>query len=297
MSSLAILAIVLISFLGEQESDYDRAYQQSVATGRPLVVLLGAPWCPACQQLKNNVLPQIADAGGLKHVEFAYVDCDRQPDLAARLRRGDYIPQLIRFDQQPSGWDRRFLIGARSTQEIQAFLGPESTVQTDRATSSRNASQEDFARAYNRSLANGRPLVVLLGAKWCPACQKMKNTVLPQVAKAGGLENVEFVYVDCGRQADLAAHLGRGNSIPQLIRLENTPNGWSSRVLVGAKTPREVRSFINAGVATTTDQRHLGSSVPDKTASSGPYDRATVSTIRRPRASEVYSTRKTTTLR
>jgi len=106
----------------------------------------------------------------------------------------------------------------------------------------------DFNQAYQRSLASGRPLVVLLGARWCPACQTMKHSILPRVAEVGGLNKVVFTYVDFDQHRELASRLSRATSIPQLIRFDRTPAGWNSKHLVGAKSPREVYDFINAGL-------------------------------------------------
>jgi thiol-disulfide isomerase/thioredoxin len=110
------------------------------------------------------------------------------------------------------------------------------------------ADGRDFDQAYHQSLTTGRPLVVLIGARWCPACQKMKNAILPQVAKTGGLERVVFNYVDFDQQRQLASRLSRGSSIPQLIRFDRTAAGWKSKYLVGARSPREVHDFVNAGL-------------------------------------------------
>lgn len=275
MSSLALVTIIQVSLLGAQESGFDRAYQQSVATGRPLVVLIGADWCPACQRMKNSTLPQAARAGGLSKVVFTYVDLDRQRELASRLSRTKSIPQLIRFDQTQSGWKGQLLVGAKSRQEVQAFINAglgHTNESGKRTTSSNNAQEDDYTRAYNRSLVTGYPLIVLLGARWCPACQKMKKSVLPQVAEAGGLNNAEFVYVDFDRQPDLAARLSRGKSIPQLIRLEKTQAGWNSRVLVGAKNPREVHTFVNADSPAAADQRSPADSARDKVVSPNQSD-------------------------
>lgn len=111
------------------------------------------------------------------------------------------------------------------------------------------ASEQDYSVAYQRSVQSGRPLVVLLGTAWCPSCQVMKGKVLPEVAKAGGLREVEFAYVDYDRQPELADQLARGNSTPQLIWFSRTAQGWRSDVLTGAQSPKKVASFINQGVA------------------------------------------------
>lgn len=269
MSSLALATIIQVSLLGAQESDFDRAYQQSAATGRSLVVLVGADWCAACDRMKNSTLPRLAKAGGLSNVVFTYVDFDRQRELASRLSRTKTIPQLIRFDPTESGWKGQLLVGAKSLEEVQAFInaGTGQAVQRSKLANSSKNDQDDYTRVYKRSLATGRPLVVLLGAKWCSACLQMKDSVLPRVAKAGGLDNVEFAYIDSDGQADLAARMSRGQSIPQLIRFEKTETGWDSQVLLGAKSPKEVRSFVDAGLPAETSQRKPADSGGDKAGS------------------------------
>ena len=110
----------------------------------------------------------------------------------------------------------------------------------------KSAPGQDFQAAVQRSVKSGRPLVVLLGADWCPACRVMKKSTLPEVAKAGGLKNVEFAYVDADREPKLVDALARGNSIPQLIRFQKTDKGWKARYLIGAQTAKQVSSFLEA---------------------------------------------------
>ncbi len=113
------------------------------------------------------------------------------------------------------------------------------------------SADEQYMAAYDRSARSGRPLLVLLGADWCPGCRVMKNRVLPQLSRTGGLRDVEFVYVDFDRQRELAKQLSRSKTIPQLIWFVRTPDGWRSAMLNGAQSPEEVQSFIDAGVART----------------------------------------------
>jgi thioredoxin-like negative regulator of GroEL len=126
MTSLAIAAVVQASLLAATPtatpSDYSRAYQQSLTTGRPLVVLIGADWCPGCVVMKNRTIPEVARAGGLANVEFAYVDVDRQRKLAGQLARGQSIPQLIRFCPSERGWQSQVLTGAHPVEEVARFV-------------------------------------------------------------------------------------------------------------------------------------------------------------------------------
>lgn len=103
--------------------DYATAYQQTVETGRPLVVLVGADWCPACRQMKTGSIPELEKSGGLKKVAFAYVNTDHQGDLAGKLMTGGMIPQLVMYQKNAAGgWTRQQLNGAHSATDIEAFL-------------------------------------------------------------------------------------------------------------------------------------------------------------------------------
>ena len=122
MTNITLVALLQVSVLGADQQDFDQAYHLSLTSGRPLLVLVGAVWCPACQKMRNSILPQVERAGGLKSVVFTYVDFDQQRQLASRLSRGKPIPQLIRFDQTQAGRNSRRLIGARSPSEVHHFI-------------------------------------------------------------------------------------------------------------------------------------------------------------------------------
>ncbi len=121
MSSI-VCALMQLSVLTTGANTYDQAYKVTNETGRPLVVLVGADWCPGCQTMKRNVIPQLARRGTLASVSFATVNTDQQERLAGRLMSGGSIPQLIMYVKTDSGWERKQMTGARSIEEVEAFL-------------------------------------------------------------------------------------------------------------------------------------------------------------------------------
>lgn len=108
-----------------------------------------------------------------------------------------------------------------------------------------------YAQAYHQSAETGQPLVVLVGADWCPGCQTMKNTVVPQLRRRGLLAGVAFAHVNTDRQSALARRLMSGGSIPQLLMYYRTPDGWQRRQLTGAHGVAAVASFLDEGVRNT----------------------------------------------
>ncbi len=106
------------------------------------------------------------------------------------------------------------------------------------------AGGQDYATAYKATQENGRPLVVLVGAEWCPGCRTMKHSVIPQLEKEGGLANVAFAYVNADDESRLAGQLMQGGTIPQLILYHKTDTGWKRQRIIGARAASEVQSFI-----------------------------------------------------
>ena len=65
-----LFAVVLAGVPSEQQlqQNYAEAYRQSVAEQKPLMVVVGAPWCPACNVLKASTIEPMALTGELDDV-------------------------------------------------------------------------------------------------------------------------------------------------------------------------------------------------------------------------------------
>jgi thioredoxin-like negative regulator of GroEL len=122
--STLVSALLQVSVLTTGANNYDQAYRTTNETGRPLVVLVGADWCQGCQVMKQSVIPQLERRGSLSSVAFATVNTDQQEKLAHSLMRGGSIPQLIMYVKtDDGGWQRKQMVGAKSVQEVESFLG------------------------------------------------------------------------------------------------------------------------------------------------------------------------------
>jgi thioredoxin-like negative regulator of GroEL len=119
--------MVHVSLLASAGQSYEEAHRTHVQTGQPLVVLVGADWCPACVTMKQSIIPQAQRQGVLSGVAFAQVNTDQQPELARKLMRGGSIPQLIVYHKAGSGWKRRELLGAQSVGAIEQVVTPPAT--------------------------------------------------------------------------------------------------------------------------------------------------------------------------
>ncbi len=119
---LTLTVLLQVSAIGAPGRDYATAFREVTESGRPLVVLVGADWCPGCRQMKDSAIPALEKQGGLDRVSFAYVNTDQQSELAGRLMKGGSIPQLIVYHKTDEGWRRKQLTGAQSVPDIQQFL-------------------------------------------------------------------------------------------------------------------------------------------------------------------------------
>ena len=125
---LSLLFAAVLAGGGAVESapshDYTLAYHRSIANQRPLMVVVGAEWCPAFVQLKNSTIRTMQQKGELDHVNVALVDRDTNPELAARLMDGEQmIPQVIVFAQDGAGqWQSRKLTGFQPAQPIRSLI-------------------------------------------------------------------------------------------------------------------------------------------------------------------------------
>lgn len=124
MSTLALaFALSLSAMTAGDQQTYAEAYKIAINdSSRPLVVLVGADWCPACQAMKTSVLPQVEQQGGLNHVAFAMVNVDRENTIAKSLMEGGSIPQLVMFVKTDKGWSRQQLTGNQSVSTVEGFV-------------------------------------------------------------------------------------------------------------------------------------------------------------------------------
>ncbi len=121
-----LLAVLLSGVTSEQEMQqgYLDAYKHSVAEDKPLMVVVGAPWCPACKVLKDTTIRAMAKSGELDEVSLVMVNRDEDPELAEQLTKGEQlIPQIIVYTKSESGrWQRRRLMGFQSQQPIRSLI-------------------------------------------------------------------------------------------------------------------------------------------------------------------------------
>lgn len=125
MTSVTLSIAMQLALLGAAPSDvmsYAKAHETTTKTGQPMVILVGAKWCPACVQMKESVVPQLEQRGSLKSVSFAEVDLDQEHELGRLLTKGGPIPQLLMYRKTKLGWRLRRIIGGQSVEKVDRFI-------------------------------------------------------------------------------------------------------------------------------------------------------------------------------
>ena len=118
------LAFLMAVTAGENKSlDYESALAVSQKESKPLVVLIGAPWCASCQVMKRDTIEPMMKSGKLENVVVTFVDKDVQPELAQQLMKGETLPQIVVFANQSGGWKRFSLTGMQSQNRMAELLG------------------------------------------------------------------------------------------------------------------------------------------------------------------------------
>lgn len=118
----ACLSMATLGAAPAAGTSYNEAYREAHKTGKPLVILVGADWCPGCQTMKKSVIPALKQSGDLANVSFATVNTDRDHELAGKLMKGGSIPQLIVYKKTGETWQREQLTGAQSVTETRGLL-------------------------------------------------------------------------------------------------------------------------------------------------------------------------------
>lgn len=112
----------------------------------------------------------------------------------------------------------------------------------------------DYKTAYAKAQQGDKPLLVLVTATWCPPCQSMKATTIPQLLSKDAFKDFHYATVDLDEEGELAQKLIGNRGVPQLIVFEKIEGKWQKRYMAGYQTVAGVEKFIlNTPVLRTAD--------------------------------------------
>jgi thioredoxin-like negative regulator of GroEL len=123
MAAQLLSALMQVTLLANGGNvSYADAYTASAETGKPMLVLIGADWCPHCVVMKNRVMPQLQQQGALEDISYVTINSDQQPALARQLMQGSSIPQVVLYYRTAQGWKRHRNVGAMSAGNVTQLI-------------------------------------------------------------------------------------------------------------------------------------------------------------------------------
>ena len=106
------------------------------------------------------------------------------------------------------------------------------------------APSKSYKEAYRDAQAGDKPLLVLVSATWCPPCQVMKQTTIPQLMQKNAFNDFHYATVDLDQEEELARQLIGNRGLPQLIMFEKSDGKWVRRYLKGIQSVETVEAFV-----------------------------------------------------
>ena len=110
----------------------------------------------------------------------------------------------------------------------------------------------NYKTAYKRAQAGDKPLLVLVTAEWCPPCQMMKKSTIPELLKRDAFKGCHWATVDYDSENKLAQQLIGDRGVPQLLMYEKRNGKWVRRYLTGYKQAHTVEAFVAQAKAIRT---------------------------------------------
>ena len=102
----------------------------------------------------------------------------------------------------------------------------------------------DYEAAFAKADKEKKPLVILVGAKWCASCQVMKRDTIEPMSETGELEGVVVTYVDKDERPELAGQLMKGETLPQIIMFAKEEKSWKRFSLTGMQSRKRMVELL-----------------------------------------------------
>lgn len=102
----------------------------------------------------------------------------------------------------------------------------------------------DYEAAFAKAQQEEKPLVILVGARWCASCQIMKKETIEPMKESGALDNVVVTFVDKDDRPELAEQLMKGETLPQIVVFIKNSGAWKRFSLTGMQSEKRMVELL-----------------------------------------------------
>lgn len=100
--------------------------------------------------------------------------------------------------------------------------------------------EEAFAKAEKEK----KPLVILVGARWCASCQIMKKETMQPMKESGAFDKVVVTFVDKDDRPELSEQLMKGATLPQIVVYSKNSGKWKRYSLTGMQSKKRMNELL-----------------------------------------------------
>ncbi len=106
-----------------------------------------------------------------------------------------------------------------------------------------------YEDAFAKAEKEKKPLLILVGAKWCASCQVMKRDTIDPMKESGELKDVVVAIIDKDERPELAEQLMRGETLPQVVLFSQASGNWKRFSLTGMQTKSRIGELLQRGTS------------------------------------------------
>jgi thiol:disulfide interchange protein len=103
---------------------------------------------------------------------------------------------------------------------------------------------QSYEEAMQQAEKEKKPILILVGAKWCASCEVMKRDTIEPMKADGELKDVVVTYIDKDERPELAQQLMKGETLPQIVVFSKEAEQWKRLSLTGMQTRGRMQELL-----------------------------------------------------
>ena len=112
----------------------------------------------------------------------------------------------------------------------------------------------EYEAAFAKAQQEKKPLLILVGARWCASCQIMKKETIQPMKDAGALDDVIVTFVDKDDRPELAEQLMKGETLPQIVVFTKNTGNWKRFSLTGMQSQKRMAELLGRATGKPSSQ-------------------------------------------